>query len=143
MVIFVSQGTLLPHYDIKCIGARSEDGLCPQGQLNPYYSANRYFYLDTEKYWKTEKALSWTTEDFEKDLFIQYNCEKLRMEFEGDEKLKKTLDECDSLTTVMDLTTFPIDTSDKRAVSTITDTPDNVEKKVYKDRRIANGLYMP
>lgn len=43
VVIFVAQGSLVPHYDIKCIGERTAEGACPQGQLNPFYASNLYF----------------------------------------------------------------------------------------------------
>lgn len=90
-------------------------------------------------YWQSDIALEWDVEDFEKDLFVTYNCDNLRKEFEGDEKKEKSLSEC-TLDTVKDLAMFPVD---KKVLSAVTKTPKDVEEKVYEPKRRADGVYLP
>lgn len=90
-------------------------------------------------YWQSDVALKWDVQDFEKDLFVTYNCDNLRKEFEGDEKKEKSLTEC-TLETVKDLDMFPVD---KKVLSAVTNTPKDVEKKVYEPKRRVDGVYLP
>jgi hypothetical protein len=107
--------------------------------LNPFYAANRYFYLETKTYWTSEAALKWDVDNFEKDLFVTYNCDNLRKEFEGDSSKENSLSSC-TLKTVKDVDMFPVD---KTVVSSVTSTPTDVEKKVYEPKRRADGVYLP
>jgi len=43
---------LVQKYDIKCLKNRVNDGPCPPGGLNPFYTGDLYFELDTMKYWE-------------------------------------------------------------------------------------------
>lgn len=90
-------------------------------------------------YWQSDVALAWDVKDFEKDLFVTYNCDNLRKEFGGDVKNKKKTTEC-TLDTVKDLTRFPVD---KKVLSAVTKTPKDVEEKVYEPKRRADGVYLP
>jgi hypothetical protein len=73
-IIFACQGTFVEHYDIKCLAERESNGACPQGKLNPFYAANRYFELATQKYWTTENAMAWKETDFESKAFNKFQC---------------------------------------------------------------------
>jgi hypothetical protein len=56
--------------------ARTENGPCPEQGLNPFYSGEYYFELDTKKYWdelaKTDKNN--LPSAFEPTAFTTYQC---------------------------------------------------------------------
>lgn len=55
VIIFAAQGSLVPVYDVKCLIERPAPGTgpCPAQGLNPFYTAELYYYEkgETMKYW--------------------------------------------------------------------------------------------
>lgn len=54
VIIFAAQGSLVPKYDIKCMVPRENNGPCPKLGLNPFYTAELYYFKngETMEYWK-------------------------------------------------------------------------------------------
>jgi len=53
VIIFCAQGGLVETYDVKCLGEVDENNRCKAGGLNPFFAADLYNQLETEKYWET------------------------------------------------------------------------------------------
>jgi hypothetical protein len=75
VILFAAQGWLVAKYDVKCLAPREGTNLlCPTGKLNPFFTGDLYFELDTKKYWdelaKDPENLKATA--YETDSWVEY-----------------------------------------------------------------------
>jgi len=70
---------LVETYDVKCLAEREKFAACPTGGLNPFYTGDLYFELDTKEYWDTlaKKAENNEPTAFDTNAWVNYQCARL------------------------------------------------------------------
>jgi magnesium-transporting ATPase (P-type) len=80
VIIFCAQGGLVETYDVKCLGDVDEKtNKCKTGGLNPFFAADLYHQLETEKYWTEvgKEAGNDQPAAYDKDAWPRYQCAQL------------------------------------------------------------------
>lgn len=69
---------MVQNYDVKCLKTRVDNGPCPRGGLNPWYSADHYFERETYDYWSKLTADEFNeVEAFDETQFALFQCANL------------------------------------------------------------------